>query len=68
MKRFWVSTLFFAALIIGWEMLIRKGVLDSPLLPSPTDIAIYLARGLQSGELIDASWVTSFKKRKTANT
>ena len=48
MKRFWVSTLFFAALIIGWEMLIRKGVLDSPLLPSPTDIAIYLARGLQS--------------------
>ena len=59
MKRFWVSTLFFAALIIGWEMLIRKGVLDSPLLPSPTDIAIYLAHGLQSGELIDASWVTS---------
>ncbi|MBI1840084.1 MAG: ABC transporter permease [Verrucomicrobia bacterium] len=59
MKRLWVSTLFFACLIAVWEILIRKGVWDSPLLPSPTDIAVYLTRGMRSGELIDASWVTS---------
>lgn len=58
MKRLTTSILFFLLLVGLWEFMIRRGIWDSPLLPSPTDIVRYLIHSIQTGELIDASWVT----------
>jgi NitT/TauT family transport system permease protein len=58
MKR-WLSLLvFFAALIIAWESLVRAGVWSRVLVPAPSAVAGYLVSSVLDGTLPGAIWIT----------
>lgn len=58
MKRFVFALLFFAALLVLWETLVRAGVWSAVLLPSPWSVWQYLRDAALDGTLAEASWVT----------
>ncbi|OAM88987.1 ABC transporter permease [Termitidicoccus mucosus] len=58
MKRIVTATLFFAALLVGWEIIKRAGIDSLRLMPSTLDVARYLAGVLADGTLASASFVT----------
>lgn len=58
MKRWIIGAIFFVALFATWEILIRKGIWSSLLIPSPVDIAKYFFNSIEDKSLLDASYVT----------
>jgi NitT/TauT family transport system permease protein len=58
MKRFLSAALFFAAILIVWEMLVRAKVWSPIVLPSPLMVGEYLVAAIRDGSLAEASWVT----------
>ncbi len=58
MKRILLIVSFFAALFVGWEMLVRAGIWSAVLVPSPLSVGEYLWSALRDGTLVDSSWVT----------
>src|SRR5690606_10867127 len=57
-KRFGVSLAFIAILAAVWEISVRVNWVDEFLFPSPSQILLYLWKGLFDGSLIDAAFVT----------
>lgn len=58
MRRALVATAFFAALAGAWAALAASGTWSPVLLPSPFDVARYLAGALADRSLAEASFVT----------
>ncbi|MBI4658686.1 MAG: ABC transporter permease [Verrucomicrobia bacterium] len=58
MKRWTVFALFFAAFVVTWEILVRKGIWPPVMVPSPVDIGKYFIASIQDRSLLDASYVT----------
>ena len=58
MKRTLLVILFFGALVATWESLVRSGAWSPVLVPSPWQVAQYLAAAIQDGTLLEASLVT----------
>jgi NitT/TauT family transport system permease protein len=58
MKRFLTAALFFLALVLLWEGLVRAGVWSKVLVPSPGAVARFFAASLEDGTLLSSSWVT----------
>jgi NitT/TauT family transport system permease protein len=58
MKRFLVASLFFAALIGVWHMLVATGRWSPVLLPPPSSVGEYLWYALLDGTLLEAGMVT----------
>jgi len=58
MKRFGQAVLFFAALALVWEALVRARVWSPVLLPSPVTVGQYLWESLRDGTLASATLVT----------
>jgi NitT/TauT family transport system permease protein len=52
------SLLFFAALVLLWHVLVRRGVWSSVLLPDPSEVWDYLVSAVKDGTLLQASLVT----------
>lgn len=61
MKRIWTTGLFFLAMFVVWELLVRAKIWSPVLLPSPILVMKYLFGALQDGTLLQAMWVT-FKR------
>jgi NitT/TauT family transport system permease protein len=58
MRRAITATLFFVALIALWEGLVRAGLWNKVLVPSPLKVLTYFQSSLADGTLLSASWVT----------
>jgi NitT/TauT family transport system permease protein len=58
MKRFFCALIFFTLLIGIWHGIFLSGKYSPVVLPSPSDVAIYLMKSLSSGDLGMASWIT----------
>src|SRR5258705_7732640 len=58
MKRFLLAALFFAVLLMIWEMLFRAKIWSPVLLPSPRQVAVYLEDAAVDGTLVKATIVT----------
>lgn len=58
MKRTLAALLFFAALVLIWQLLVSAKIWSPVLLPPPGDVASYLWGAALGGELAEASWVT----------
>ena len=58
MKRWLVAVLFFGALVVVWEWLVRRGVWSPVLVPSPVEVGKYYVGVVKDGTLIEASYVT----------
>src|SRR4026207_2038812 len=58
MKRFLLVALFFAVLLLIWEVLFRAKIWSPVLLPSPRQVAIYLEGAAVDGTLVKATIVT----------
>lgn len=58
MRRATVAFLFFAALVLLWELAVRSGRWSAVLLPSPVSVAEYLWASTIDGTLLEAIWVT----------
>jgi len=58
MKRTMLVILFFAALLITWELLVRAQVWSPVLVPSPLSVGQYLYDALREGTLLHATLVT----------
>ena len=58
MRRAFVAFLFFAALILIWELAVRSGRWSAVILPSPISVAEYLWASTMDGTLIESIWVT----------
>lgn len=58
MKRLLGATLFFLALIAGWEALYRAEIWSPVLVPSPLSVARYLWNAILDGTLASASCIT----------
>ncbi|MDR0352584.1 MAG: ABC transporter permease [Opitutaceae bacterium] len=58
MKRIVTATIFFTALLVGWELIKRAGIDSLRLMPSTLDVARYLAGVLADGTLAAAALVT----------
>ena len=58
MKRFLLAALFFAVLILIWEMLFRAKIWSPVLLPSPRQVVVYLEGAAMDGTLASATIVT----------
>jgi NitT/TauT family transport system permease protein len=58
MKRVLTAALFFAGLIVLWEILVRGGFWSPYIVPSPVEVARYLWEALTDRSLIDGSVVT----------
>ncbi len=58
MKRFVFAALFFAALLLGWELLYRAGFWSPVLMPSPFTVGQYLWEATLDGTLLSATVVT----------
>jgi NitT/TauT family transport system permease protein len=58
MRRTGIATLFFAALIAGWQVLVLSGRWSPVLLPSPQSVGEYLWTSLTDGTLPEATSVT----------
>jgi NitT/TauT family transport system permease protein len=58
MKRILTAALFFACLIVLWEILVRRGFWSPYIVPSPLEVVRYLWEALTDHSLIDGSIVT----------
>ena len=58
MKRFLLAALFFAVLLLIWEVLFRAKIWSPVLLPSPRQVAVYLESAAVDGTLAKAIIVT----------
>lgn len=58
MKRAVKILLFFAALVLGWEALVRAHLWSPVLVPSPWSVARYLWEAASDGTLVSATLVT----------
>lgn len=58
MKRALAAAIFFAALVLAWQLLVMTGRWSPVLLPSPIGVAEYLWAALLDGSLIEAGLVT----------
>ena len=58
MRRLTRPLLFFAVLIVLWEVLARAGPWPRALLPSPWDVVSFLGRSATDGTLLSATLVT----------
>ncbi len=58
MKRFLTASLFFAALVVLWEVLVRREVWSPYVVPSPLEVARYLWEALLDRSLLEGSAVT----------
>jgi NitT/TauT family transport system permease protein len=58
MKRFLLAALFFAVLLLVWEVLFRAKFWSPVLLPSPRQVAVYLESAAVDGTLVKAIIVT----------
>jgi NitT/TauT family transport system permease protein len=58
MKRFLTASLFFAALVVLWEVLVRREVWSPYVVPSPLEVARYLWEALLDRSLLEGSGVT----------
>ena len=58
MRRGFVAFLFFAALVLLWELAVRSGRWSAVILPSPLSVGEYLWAALHDGSLLEAIWVT----------
>lgn len=58
MKRVAYAALFFAALVIGWELLYRAEFWSPVLMPSPVTVGHYLWEATLDGTLLSATIVT----------
>jgi len=58
MRRWFIAITFFAACIVVWELLVRRGIWSPVLVPSPIDVGRYFITGIQDGTLLEASVVT----------
>jgi NitT/TauT family transport system permease protein len=58
MKRFLTASLFFAALVVLWEVLVRREVWSPYVVPSPLEVARYLWEAVLDRTLLEGSVVT----------
>jgi NitT/TauT family transport system permease protein len=58
MKRRLVALAFFAALVAGWELLMRTGVWSTLLVPTPSQVGRYFVEAVRDRTLLDAIAVT----------
>ncbi len=58
MKRALSAALFFAGLLVLWELAVRERVWSKVLVPSPFSVVDFFQRALADGTLLAASWVT----------
>ena len=58
MRRAFIAFLFFAALVLVWELAVRSGRWSAVLLPSPLSVGEYLWASMTDGSLVEAVWVT----------
>ena len=58
MRRALVAVLFFSALILAWELVVRSGRWSPMVLPSPVGVAAYLRDAAMDGSLPAATLVT----------
>ncbi len=58
MKRFFLSLLFFAGLLLLWDLTVRARVWSPVLLPSPLKVAEYLQAAAADGTLWEATLIT----------
>ena len=58
MRRAFVAFLFFATLVLMWELAVRSGRWSAVILPSPVSVAEYLWASVLDGTLAEAIWVT----------
>jgi NitT/TauT family transport system permease protein len=59
MRRAFVAFLFFATLVLVWELAVRSGRWSAVILPSPVSVAEYLWASVLDGTLAEAIWVTT---------
>jgi NitT/TauT family transport system permease protein len=58
MRRSFIAFLFFAALVLLWELAVRSGRWSVVILPSPVSVAEYLWASISDGTLLESTWVT----------
>ena len=58
MRRAAVAILFFAALVLLWDLAVRSGRWSVVLLPPPVSVAEYIRAALLDGSLLESSWIT----------
>jgi len=58
MKRFLTAALFFAGLVILWELLVRRELWSPFVVPSPLEVARYLWQAVLDRSLLEGSVVT----------
>jgi len=58
MRRIAVATLFFAAIVALWQVMVANGRWSPILLPSPLTVADYLWSAMLDGSLLEAAAVT----------
>ena len=58
MRRGFIAFLFFATLVLLWELAVRSGRWSAVILPSPVSVGEYLWAALVDGSLLEAIWVT----------
>ena len=58
MKRFFLSVLFFAGLILLWELAVRARLWSPVLLPAPVKVVEYLKSAAADGTLWQATLIT----------
>jgi NitT/TauT family transport system permease protein len=58
MKRFLTAALFFAGLVVLWELLVRREIWSPYVVPSPLEVARYLWEALRDRSLLEGSLVT----------
>jgi len=58
MKRLLTAALFFAVLVVIWELLVRRGVWSPYIVPSPLEVGRYFVTAIKDGTLFDGSVVT----------
>ena len=58
MRRFAIASLFFAALLALWQLMVMSGRWSAVLLPSPWDVVLYLGEAVGNGSLQQATLVT----------
>ena len=58
MKRTLLAIGFFVALVVLWEVLVRRQVWSPVLVPSPIDVGKYLVNSIRDRTILEASYVT----------
>jgi NitT/TauT family transport system permease protein len=58
MRRLVAMTIFFAALIVIWQWIVRMKIWSPVLVPSPVSVYHYIVGALRDGTLVHATWVT----------